>query len=193
MRPGPLLCLALLSAPLVAQDEVLEPSATAAETNSDCTTANAHTRLSDNSDATLCDGGDASSSENYTIRLSFPTPSVNPADEVDAQEFQCRFQKSSSGGGTPTVAMSLYCNAVLVETGSTQSIISTSPVEFSELVTFGGTCAADGSDVELHLDISRTGGSPGGRKSIDSIDCDWDVTHSSQGGRQRRTLLVGAP
>lgn len=176
--------------PAQAQDATLEPNATSAETNSDCTTGNAHTRLSDNSDATLCDGGDGSGSESYTIRVDFPTPASAPSTVTDDQVFQCRFQKSSSGGGNPTARMDLYCNDTLVETGTTtHSITSTTPAEFSESVTFGGSCASDGSDVELHMDIARTGGSPSGRKSVDSIDCDWDVTYAPAAGARRVVFI----
>lgn len=175
-----LLALLLLGAPLAAQDQTVEPDGTVSETNSDCTTANAHTRLSDNSDATLCDGGDGSSSESYTILLSFPTPASAPSTTSDAQVFQCRAQKSSTGGEDPTFTMSAYCGGVLHEAGTTaHSITSTSPAEFSESWTFGGSCTSNGSNVEVELSIVRTGGSPAGRKSVDSIDCDWDVTYAA--------------
>lgn len=189
---APALLILLLAAPALAQDETLEPNATSSETNSDCTTANAHTRLSDNSDATLCDGGNANSSENYLLRLDFPTPLSAPSTVTDDQEFQCRVQKSSSGGGTPTVRLDFFCNGVLVESGAEQDVTSTSPVEFSELFTFStGSCASDGSDAQIEVDVSRTGGSPGGRKSVDSIDCDWDVTHAPAASR-RRVLWIGS-
>ncbi len=186
-----ILLAAFAALPVAAQDETLEPNATSAETNSDCTTSNAHTRLSDNSDSTLCDGGDGSGAESYIIRVDFPTPASNPSTSGNDQEFQCRVQKSSTGGSSPTVVLSLYCNDVLVETGSSQFVSSTTPVEVSQLVTFStGSCASDGSDVELQLDIARTGGSPSGRRSIDSIDCDWDVTYAAAAGA-RRVFVIG--
>lgn len=178
--------LILLAAPLAAQDQTLEPNATVSETNSDCTTANAHTRLSDNSDATLCDGGDGSSSESYTILLDFPTPTSNPSTTTNAQAFQCRMQKSSAtGSGDPTFELELWCNGSVVEAGGTHTATSTSPVEFTETFTFSsGSCAASGSDAQLQIDVHHVGGAPAGRRSADSIDCDWDVTWASAGGRR---------
>lgn len=175
-----LLALFLLAAPLAAQDQTVEPDGTVSETNSDCTTANAHTRLSDNSDATLCDGGDASSAESYTLLLSFPTPTSAPSTTTDAQVFQCRAQKSSTGGDNPTFVMNVYCGGVSHEAGTTtHTVSSTTPAEFSESWTFGGSCTSDGSNVEIEVNVSRTGGAPTGRKSVDSIDCDWDVTYAA--------------
>lgn len=192
MRTTLALVVLLLAAPLLAQDQTLEPSGTVSETNGDCTTSDAHTRTSDNSDATLCDGGDGSGAENYNLLMSFDTPSANPSTVTDDQEFQCRAQKSSTAGnGDPSFTMDLFCGGVLRVAGNSKTVTSTSPVEFSDLFTFpSADCAADGSDAEIRTDISRAGGTPGGRRSVDMIDCDWDVTHAVAGGA-RRVILTG--
>lgn len=179
------LLLFLVALPVFAQDQTLEPDATVSETNSDCTTSNAHTRNSDNSDSTFCDGGTGSPAESYELVMGFPTPSANPSTSTDAQEFQCRLEKSdtTAGNGDPTATFDLFCGGVEIEAGGTTHTVTGAMAEFSELFTFGGACASNGSDVEIRVQVVRAGGSPGGRRSIDTADCDWDVTHASSGRR----------
>jgi hypothetical protein len=181
--------LVLLAAPALAQDQVMEPSATPSETNTDCTTANAHTRNSDNSDATFCDGGNGSGAESYTLLFDFATPTSSPSTTTDAQQFACRFQKSATGDN-PDVAMNFFCNGSSVESGATQSVTSTSPSTFTESFTFStGSCAANGSDAQLEVNVTRTGGNPSGRRSVDSIDCDWNVTWAAASSRSRGHVI----
>ena len=185
--------LALLTLPLWAQDQTLEPTGTVSETNSDCTTSNAHTRTSDNSDLTFCDGGTGSGAESYNLLLSFDTPSSDPSTTTKDQAFQCRVEKSdnSAGNGDPTFTMELYCNAVLVEAGVSHTVTG-AYAEFTETFTFSDvSCASDGSDVELLVNVVRVGGSPGGRRSIDVADCDWDVTHAAGGPAPQLIMIEG--
>jgi hypothetical protein len=184
--------IVLLAAPLVAQDQTLEPTGTVSETNSDCTTSDAHTRTSDNSDLTFCDGGTGSGAESYNLLLSFDTPSSGPSTTTNDQAFQCRVEKSenSAGNGDPTFTMELYCNAAQVEAGGSHTVTG-AYAEFTETFTFSDvSCASDGSDVELLVNVVRAGGSPGGRRSIDVADCDWDVTHAA--GATEEMMVIGA-
>ena len=186
-----ILTLLLAVSSAFAQDQTLEPDATVSETNSDCTTSNAHTRNSDNSDLTFCDGGIGSPAESYDLLMGFPTPSDNPSTVTDDQEFQCRVEKSdtTAGNGDPTFTMDLFCGGVEIEAGGTTHTITGAYAEFVETFTFGGACTSDGSNVEIRVQVVRQGGSPAGRRSIDVADCDWDVIHAAAGGgRTRRSF-----
>lgn len=188
------LLLLLLAAPALAQDQTLEPDGNVSETSTDCTGAELTSRLSDNSDATECRGGNGGTSESWTAVMSFPTPTNSPSTTTDAQTFQCRAKKSSSGGnGDPSFSMNLFCGGSSVESGASNSTTDshTSYTEFSETFTFNsGSCASDGSNVEVEINVSHQGGSPSGRRSVDISDCDWDVTWAA-GGTARRVIVVG--
>lgn len=177
-----LLAVLLLAAPLAAQDQTLEPSGTVSETNSDCDGTTSWQRTSDNSDATFCDGGTGSGAESYNLLMSFDTPTNSPSTTTDDQAFLCRVEKSdtSAGNGDPTFTMELFCAGASVEVGGTHTVTG-AVSEFTENFTFGGSCTADGSDAEIRVNVVRQGGSPGGRRSIDTMDCDWDVTWAAAG------------
>ena len=185
-----LLALFLLAAPLTAQDQTLEPTGTVSETNSDCTTSNAHTRTSDNSDATFCDGGTGSPAESYNLLMSFGTPTSSPSTITDDQAFLCRAEKSdtTAGNGDPTFTMELFCAGVSVEVGGTHTVTG-AVSEFTEAFTFGGSCTADGSDAEIRVNVVRVGGGPSGRRSIDIMDCDWDVAWAAAASRSRGHVI----
>jgi len=181
------LALLLFAMPAFA-DETLVPTATVSETNSDCTTSNAHTRLGDASDLTFCDGNTGSSAESYNLLVSFDTPAIAP-DTGNVQQFTCRASKSdtTAGNGNPTFTMDLYCGGVLQDTGAaktTTGVVAT----FTQLFTVDGTCNSDGSTVELQTTITRAGGAPAGRRSIDMHQCWWDVTATAATGRSRRSF-----
>ena len=185
-----LVAVLFLAVPLAAQDQTLEPSGTVSETNSDCTTSNAHTRTSDNSDATFCDGGTGSPAESYNLLMSFATPTSSPSTVTDDQAFLCRAEKSdtTAGNGDPTMTMELFCAGVSVEVGGTHTVTG-AVSEFTEAFTFGGSCTADGSDAEIRVNVVRVGGGPSGRRSIDIMDCDWDVTWAAAASRSRGHVI----
>lgn len=180
-----LLALLLLAAPVFAQDQTLEPSSTYSENNTDCDITTAYTRTSDNSDATMCDGGDGTTAETYTLVLEFATPTSNPDTTTDAQTFICRAQRSNTDS-SPTIRMDLACtDGTVWDTGSDQGVTADSPQDYTETFTYdSANCGTSGANAQLSVTVTRTGGSPSGRRSVDTVDCDWDVVWEAAGGRK---------
>ncbi|MEX2144805.1 MAG: hypothetical protein WD712_00270, partial [Candidatus Spechtbacterales bacterium] len=162
--------------------EDVRPNATAAEAAGTCDTTNAHTRLDEDVDGTpdgLVCAADAGSSQ-HDIRLNFATPTANPLTTTDAQVFAFRAKKSATGGGSPTVAASFYCNGSLVEAGAAKTLTDTYDI-FTDTFTFNATsCAASGSDAEVLLDCTPNGGGPNARScNYESVEWRADVNVST--------------
>lgn len=188
--------LLALAGPMLAQDEVLSPDGTVESISNSCTTGNAHTTLDDDPDSP---GGDwctsstcAGNPTNDTAwRLTFGTPGTNPSTATDAQTFAAYVRSCQSGGTDPTCRLDLYCNGSLVESGSDQAITSATGQLITELVTFNaGSCASDGSDAEVRLYCTASGGSPSGRRTGEADAVEWRVTYAS--AMSRRVIVVGS-
>lgn len=166
------------------------PDATASVSNSDCTTGNAHTTMDDDPDSPGGDWCNATADDtDHTIRVNMATPLGNPVGTTDAQTFKIYVRKSATGGGDPDVELDLYCNGSLVEAGTAQAVTSTTGQLITELVTFNsGSCAIDGSDVEILITCSRSGGAPSSRRSCDFDAVEW-VSDYSEAGAKRAVII----
>lgn len=159
----------------------VRPDATATEAGGSCTTANAHTNMDDDVDS----GGDGnvctadSNSANHDIRIQFASPLGDPVTGTNAQTFKVLAKRNATGGnGSPTVALDFYCSGSLVEAGSDQTMTD-SYASYSETFTFStGSCANDGSDVEVFIDCTTDGGGPNKRScSYEAVE--WVSDYSS--------------
>lgn len=139
----------------LAATEDVRPNATAAEEAGSCTTSDAHTTMDDDveggGDSSLCTASTPTSS--HDIRLNFATPSGNPTTGTNAQTFKLlAINSQTSGNGVATAALDFYCNGVLIEAGANQNLGDTLTT-ITETFTFdAGSCATDGSDVEVLID-----------------------------------------
>jgi hypothetical protein len=195
--------LLLLSAPVAAQEEIVPNTHLADSGNlfDNCDT-NAHLEIDDTGcgdsagDSNLCCAGASTtcgqgeSAASWSLRVGFGTPSDDPTTGTDDQEFRGAAFRTS-GGNNPTVALDAFCNASLHEAGVdndiTKTTVCTNPTPLgtlSELWTFGGSCATDGSDVEVRIDaIKASGGGPSTRQQPRVCCVNWEAT---VGGARRR-------
>src|SRR3989344_103543 len=164
------------------------PNATAAEAGGACTTSNAHTNMDDDvdggGDGNLCSADSATAA--HDIRFNFNTPSGNPQTGANVQAFALLARNSqTSGNGVATVALDLYCNGSLVEAGADQSLGDTLAI-VTETWTFNaGSCASDGSDVEVLVDC--TADDNGGTNN------DTSCTYEAVEWRVEGMTVPGAP
>lgn len=178
-----------------AADQTLAPDGCGESANNTCSTATAPGTLDE---GVSTPGGDwcaasgcGSGAVNTAWRMLFPTPTNPPSSTTDAQTFRIYARKCSAGGADPSVRMDLYCNGVLVESGDEQTVTSETGQVFSELVTFTAvSCAANGSDVEVRVVGTASGGTPSGRRSVGVDAVEWQVTWAAAGGK--KMLIVGA-
>lgn len=163
-----------------------------------CSATTCETDVDEGADA----GGDdlevCTATQNATIRFSFPTPSANPDTGTNAQTIDlimsCTDADTSPNSedctGDPTFSVELYCGAsptaVLPFSGTAITAVDQ---DHSTTFTYPGACASDGSDLEFHFTLGRSGGSPGSRRwaAIEAVE--WEVTHAAAGGA-RRVILV---
>ena len=169
---GALVAIGLIAFTFASSEDV-RPNATASEANGSCTTANAHTNMDDDVDSGG-DGNECTASSNtadHDVRLQFNTPSTDPNTGANGQTFALLAKNSGTGNGVATVAMDLYCNGALVSAGSDQNLDG-SYTTLTQGWTFDtGSCATDGSDVEVLLDC--TADDNGGTKNDTS--CDYEA------------------
>ncbi len=152
----------------------VRPDATASVTASSCTTGTAHTSLDEDVDG-AADGVQCTAtanSSNHDIRLQFATPASAPSNATNAQVFAFRAKRNATGGnGNPTAAADYYCNGSLVAAGSAQVLTDTYDI-YTQTFTFNtGSCASDGSDVEVLLNCTTNGGGANQRScSYESVE-----------------------
>jgi len=110
-------------------------------------------------------------------RVSFPTPTGNPTVGADLQEFKIWVRKQN-GTGTPTVAISLYENGVLVtELMAATNVTNSSGEIFSVTWNANLLGTADGSLVELYIYGDAVGGAPSARATVEIGAVEWNVTY----------------
>lgn len=191
-----LAALLLFAVPAWAQDESMIPTGTAESNNNSCSTANAHTTCDDDPDSPGADWCTASTcaanpTNATSWRFTFNTPATAPSFGTNAQTFDAYVKSCASGGTDASCTLDLYCNGSLVTTGPTVHTVSSSTgVKISQTHTLvgGGTCATDGSDVELRVTCTATGGTPSARRTVDLNAVEWDVTYASAGDQM---MLIG--
>ena len=118
-----------------------------------------------------------------TVAASLPTPSGDLNTGAGLQTYRVWGKKSASGGGTPTLVISVRETGDVVDlaTGSTESVTSATGEEF--LFTWDASVLNDGLDgaaVEVFITMSKDGGGDNERNvDIDSIGF---ITDHSAGG-----------
>ena len=173
-------------------DVYSDVSAAACSSSTACSATTCETDVDEGADA----GGDdldvCTETNGGTIRFTFPTPSANPSTAAGAQTIDlimsCTDADTDNAEdctGSPSFSVEIYCNGAALTTPQTPysgQAISTVDSDFSTTFTFDTTdCAADGSDLEFHFTLSRSGGSPGNRRwaAIEAVE--WEVTHAVGG------------
>ena len=121
---------------------------------------------------------------NTDARVSFPTPSGNPAVGADLQEFRVQIR---DGGGVNNADWSLQ----LWENGVLDSVLATGSNPGTGGTVVAGTWnasslgTADGSVVECALiQTAGAAGSPGNRNEIEVGAFEWNVTFDEAGARR---------
>jgi hypothetical protein len=190
-------------APVFAQDETLQPDGEDGGNGDDwdgsvagdCDSAACETDVDEGADA----GGDAAvvaaNGSGESIIFDFPTPSANPATTASAQTFDtiltwCNFGQAevTAAATNPTCTINAYCNGSLHESLGTQEVTS-QDLDAQFTWTFGGSCASDGSDVQIYVETDQTG-SGGGRRYCCAEALEWEVTHAVGGADE---LMVITP
>lgn len=182
--------LALLCAPALAQEDVRPNADASAEEGTDCTAATVDAAMDNEvddawntADDCIDDSCDVATDSTFVTSLPFATPSANPTTVTDDQVFAMRARLCDSGqSGTPQARMDAYCNGVLVESGTLQNLTwnAGEGSVLTEAWTFNaGTCAADGSDVEILVYCDAVAGGPTVRVGCDFDAIEWRATVSS--------------
>ena len=113
-----------------------------------------------------------------TLRTSFATPTDDVSVGADLQEFKIYVQQFDTGQtGDPDARIELWENGTLVRAGSDVSVTgSGQTISF----TWNGNeiATADGSLVECHLVLTKSGGSPGARNTVNVGAVEWNVTYN---------------
>lgn len=138
-----------------------------------------------------------------TIRFDFPVPANAPDTGTNAQTVHLIMDRSEdgdaggdsgtscvedTGGNDPSFSLELYCNDTATGTlvWSGQNITATDQ-SWSSTFTYPGACATDGSDLQFHVTLIRSGGSPSARRWAAIEAMEWEVTWAAT-GRTRRML-----
>ncbi len=185
------LLIPLAFRPLSAQD--VRPDSTISTVGTDCTTGNAHTRLSDDPDDTWDEGNDCvdttctESSDTFPFVGTLALPSGNPTTGTDDQVMAVRARKCDDGqSGTPELKIDIECNGTAHEDGVNQNILwnAGEGTLVTEAWTFGGSCATDGSDVEIEIECDSAGGGPTARVGCDLHGAEWRSSVTVAGVRR---------
>lgn len=194
LAPAVLLFLAL---PVLAED--VRPDGTQNEAGTDCTTSDAHTKTDNDTDDAWdtnddCADDSCASATNTTFvsQITFANPTDNPTTVTDDQVFAVRARKCDVGqSGTPQIRLDAYCNNVLLEAGTLTAIAwnSGEGTVVTEAWTFNsGSCASNGSDVEINVFCDSAGGSPTARVGCDFDAVEWRAT---VGAATEEMMVIG--
>lgn len=165
-----------------------------------CNSADCTTHVTDDNTATaICDSSGASGSR--TIKFTMASPSANPTTGANEQKVQGTASRHDdanngsscahdSGGNDPAIAVEIYCNGTASGVSPIASTnITSDAFSIEGTFTFGttigtATCAADGSDLEFQVTLTRSGGSPATRRWAALEELEWDATVSAGGRRE---------
>ena len=132
---------------------------------------------------------------NASIIFNMDDPSDNPSGVTDAQTIQIISSRcteagvETSGGTNPNFDLYVSCGGSDHQTLVTAQTQSGIDQDNSYNWTFGGSCAADGTDVEVRFVAHRAGG--GGNRRYPCIEAiEWEVTHAAAGGARRRVWVI---
>jgi len=179
--------LVLCALPAWAED--VRPNGTTTSSANSCTTANAHTTTDDDPDAPAgdwCTDSNCGNNTAATWLMQFDSPvGGNPTSGTDDQALAVYVRKCRSASGTPSCALNVYCNGSLVTSGSSQDVTSTTGQLLTQAFTFsGGSCASDGSDLEIQVVCSQSGGSPSSRNEVDLDAAEWRASVAAPSARR---------
>ena len=202
--------LFLLAAPLAAQDQSLGPdgdSGTSTIFEDNCSTGCNTGQCWDDINEAYASSDDVMTrtvTNGATIIYDFPTPSANPSTSTDAQSLDIEVSRCDddascterTGGSDPSFSLAIYCNGSPLTTPqvlfSGQAVTGIDQTHAGTTFTFDTTdCATDGSDLQVFVTYTRSGGSAANRNwaCVDVIE--WNVTHGAAGGDE--LMVIGAP
>ncbi len=168
------LLVMMLPLAVLAATERQSPDAYVTQTNLDGTI----TDIQDDPDSPDANWADAiDEGANVVAHVSFPTPSGDPTQGAGLQEFKIWVRKVATGGGTPTVTISLYENGAPISSGATQDVTNLTGALYTYTWDASSLSNADGSGVELYIDGLKVGGGPNAR-SIDVGAVEWNVDYT---------------
>lgn len=126
---------------------------------------------------------------NTKYGVDFPTPTGNPTEGADLQEFRVGvIEFDSEQTGTPEARIELWENGVLVRAGSD------TPISTYEVLSFTWNAnelsTADGSLVQLKVIGTKTGGSPSTRNTINIGQIEWNVDYTEAGGVMTDNMIL---
>jgi len=156
--------------------ETLSPDAHAPTTMGACALSTI-TSDPDSGDGNWCLASGNNTSGN--VLCDFATPTGNPSVGADLQEFRAEVRQFDTGqSGNPDARIELWENGSLVRAGGDVSITGSGQViaftwNANELAT------ADGSLVQAQLVLTKSGGSPGARNTVDLGGVEWNVEFTS--------------
>lgn len=161
---------------VLAAAESLPPTGQVTWTNLD----DSYTVIDDDPDNPGGDWADAVDETSDTIaHVSFNTPTGNPTQGANLQNFKVYARKTATAGTNPTIVISLYENGGEITAGSAVEVTS----ETGQLFTFTWDAAAlsnaDGSGVECYILGDASTGKPANRRSVDIDACEWNVDYSA--------------
>lgn len=191
------LAASLFAGPLLAQDQAPDATVAINESQNDCTAGGgarpAHTIMDDDPQSPGSDwcAMDNSPAVNNVITLGFTDPSCTLDTTTNAQTFRLYVRRDAlngSGGNDPAVQLNAYDNGVLIETGASNTVTNLAGELFTEAWTSNTTSSGA---IEVQVDCSRSGGSPGSRRSCDFESVEWGAA-CVVGGGSRRVVLVRA-
>ena len=200
--------LLLIPSLAFAQDQSLAPdgehgpsavfsniTAAACSTGTACAAAACETEVDESPDSGdnlyLC-----TETTNAVIRFTFPTPSSDPDTGTNAQAIDLIMSctdadtdNSQSCLGSPTFSLELWCGGSATGVSPFNGVSIAVDSDHSATFTYPGACATDGSDLEFHFILGRSGGSPGDRRwaAIEAVE--WEVTHAAGGGSPARRRM----
>lgn len=167
--------LLLVALPAWAED--VRPNGTSTSSANSCSTATAHTTTDDDPNTPggdWCTDSTCGDNAAATWLMQFATPTGgSPTSGADEQAFAVYVRKCRSASGNPTCTLNVYCNGSLITTGGSQSITSTTGQLLTQAFTFSGSCASDGSDMEIQVACAGSGGSPSARNEVDLDAAEW--------------------
>jgi hypothetical protein len=117
-----------------------------------------------------------------SVQVSYPTPPGNPTAGAGLQTITVQTRKNAaSGSGTPTITIGVGIVGGLPQLSSASFNVTSTTGQVDQF-TFDYAAvtgaAADGSNIQVWVNTTRSGGSPSFRSSVDIGYVGWDVIYS---------------
>ena len=165
-----------------------------------CNSADCTTHVKDDDTATaVCDN--TGTSGGVTIKYTMGPASANPTTGANEQTVQGTASQHDDanngsncdhvgGGSNPSIGVEIYCNGTASTVFPVAALTAITGDAFSWSGTFqfgttigAATCAADGSDLEFQVTLTRSGGSPANRRWGAIEELEWDASVTAGGRR----------